>query len=494
MTDSRLSRSEKALYRSLGDYAAYCRSKGLDFSLNTPEKIFPTEEPRRKLIDDLGITPLPPTDLEESGASTVIVMEEKGLRSNHGTAGSAIAQIVGDAFCPGVNTIHIRHDIDPYYNQKHAPQHADAISHFVTSQGAPALLASVQWHDSELNFDAGDTKTNPLMRQLRNITSFFVEATGNDGAKAADGARSPNQEHNILTHFTPLAVHVGAAAKDDAGTWNIEGYSSANSPTFLAPVAPHTFIQWDENSQPEAATGTSAAAPYAAGALAALNRRYGSYLTREQILYAVIATCDLVYHVNEFGDKTPQPKDITYERNAAGLLYNPEYAGFGLMNVHGADRMLSKMVSLAQERPEGVTTPVEECVEPVSMGANVADADGLYHYKIPMPPGIALKTTIEANFADGQTGDITITSPSGTRIPMIMTQFYTFCGLSTSHAWAGEQLGGDWEITSTKKLDRLRLNQHHFLENDLVRSSELVQAAGNFITRHEQAKSWVSAR
>jgi len=46
-------------------------------------------------------------------------------------------------------------------------------------------------------------------------------------------------------------------------------------------------------------------------------------------------------------------------------------------------------------------------------------------------------------------------------------------GMSTSHAWAGEKMGGVWQITSTTPLARVRLNQYHFLKKDIIQALDI---------------------
>jgi hypothetical protein len=235
-------------------------------------------------------------------------------------------------------------------------------------------------------------------------------------------------------------------------------------------------VYWSTSRDPEGVTGTSAGGPYAGGVLAALNRRYGSYLTREQILFAVIAACDPVTHVTAFGNQTPQDIDIEYHKNGAGLLYNAEYGGFGLLNPHKADHILGHMVALTQAAPESITVPTEVRVEiDTNSGEPFHHSDGLYHYDVVMPPGYALKTTVEVEFVKNQ-GAVSLTSPSHTTFPVAVSWTQANgvrYGIGTSHAWTGENLGGIWRISSTQPIKRLRLNQHHFLEGDVVHNLDI---------------------
>lgn len=46
-------------------------------------------------------------------------------------------------------------------------------------------------------------------------------------------------------------------------------------------------------------------------------------------------------------------------------------------------------------------------------------------------------------------------------------------GISTGHGWTGEDLSGKWRIVSTTPIRRLRLNNHHFLEGDVIHNLDV---------------------
>jgi hypothetical protein len=315
---------------------------------------------------------------------------------------------------------------------------------------------------------------------LWNIAAFVVDSTGNDGRHGQNGDwRFATQKHNAVSHAPPLAVHVGAAAADTEGKWHIEGYSSANSPTFVAPVFPNYAALWDPSREPEGLTGTSAAAPYVSGVLAALDRRYGKYLTREQILYAMMATCEQVEDVRPSGNKTRAAKPLDYFTNKAGLAYNPEYAGFGLIQPYAADKLLSQMVALTQATPQSITLPEEDEVWMTMLPPEQQPKNESGHYvcDIQMKAGIALKTTLDMEFAD-KFGEVWLTSPRGTRLPLVKSSLpvspsgqvveKNSFSMSTTHGFAGEPLVGTWRVESTEPIIKLQMNQHHFKENDIV--------------------------
>jgi len=576
MPISRLEKSTNAPLRDIASITSYCDEHKIPYSTDFIEKIAPSSDLKADFYKNYNLSPLAPNALKQRGTSAVLVFESRAKLqftdgteawSHHGDVSAAISKVVGSSLATGVDSLYIHTPLDPDQRKSQDPDRFNSVKTLIENQGVPVIHTSIGWNDGSLDFDAGnEDKANHLWR----VTAFLVDSAGNDGQLGyKDSPPPPVQKHNALTHFAPLVVHVGAASMDENGVWKIDGYSSANSPTFLAPVASNAKIHWNEPNeghQPANIMGTSAAAPYASGALAALNSVYGSYLTREQILYAVLATCTPINQVTAFGNKTPANKTIFYETNKAGLLYNPEYAGFGLIHIHKADKLLAQMVALTQKNPESITIPTEERVTMLNCETHQqVEKDGSYSYKIKMPVGIALKTTVEADFGEEKNGSIKITSPAGTTLPMVMSkldasiplQIDSLCevfasndlndsqkenlcksinflleinlttedfannkellkksilnkynkqesghvktmlekcknidssaimaayekhtkhfGMSTCHGFAGENLEGEWTINSTTPIKRLRLNQHHFLEKDIVKDLNINQ-------------------
>lgn len=484
MQESRLQRSYAARLRNREDVRAFCEEKGIPCSTDFDVVTQPTLDTQREFADAYDIPPLPATDLPEKGGSTILVFEqiEKDWENYHGSMVSAVANRVGNNLEPGVETLFVHAGINSHYRKQHQPQLTAPVSELIANQGVPVIHTSIGWDDDHLSFKDGlEEQTDELWK----VTAFVVDSAGNNGAcDSAGNTNAPFQKHNAVSHSPPLVVHVGAAAKDAQGNWNVEGYSSANSPTFLGRVAPDKKALWNKNLAPEALTGTSIAAPDVSGLLAALNRRYGAYLTREQILYAIIATCDRVDHVNAYAEqiggklwqKTPARKALQYVANAAGLHYNPEYAGFGLIRPQKADALLAQMVQLTQANSATITVPVEERkkISIPNIDEQPIDERGNYVYEISMPSGIALKTTLDLEFAE-KYGAVSVISPSGTRLPLTMSKRppaadgkKDLFSLSTTHGWAGEPLEGVWRIESSEPLRQLQMNQHHFMANDIV--------------------------
>ena len=490
---SRLEKASGALLTTLPSLTQFCDARGIPYTTSFYSTVLPTPALKTQFSRGYAINRLPPTGLHDQGAATAIVFErpsfkdekgsvvyfpkagEKVTESFHGEVVATVCQQIGSGLQPGVNTLYVRGSLNPHYRAAFEQELLLPIKDLIENQGIPVIITSMGWDDLLLDFDNGlEDQASHFWR----VTAFVVDSAGNDGRYGEKGdVIAAAQKHNIISHAAPLVVRVGAASFDKSGQWVIDGYSSANGPTLLAPVASSAEIIWQKDKPPASVLGTSVAGPYAGGVLTTLNRRYGSYLTREQILYAVIATCKPITHVSAFGKKTPAPIDIAYTKTAAGLDYNPDYGGFGLIDPVRADKLIAHMVDLTQKEQQRVTIPTEERVRlDIRNGARFRrDHDGLYQYEINMPPGFALKTTVEVDFEDSF-GKIFVTSPSGTSFAMHLSRSpleKVSFGISTSHGWAGEPLEGRWIVTSTTPVKRLRLNQHHFLENDIIHSLDI---------------------
>ena len=474
MGTSRLERSSNARITDIPSLTTYCDTHNIPHTVFAPavdNVIFPTAKLKADFLHAYKIPSLRSHGLATSGASAIMVFEcpifDEGKQSYHAEVGVAIAEQVGNSLVSGVQAARIHTDMNPNYRSAFDKDRVASVKALIEDQGIPVVMHNREWPDLELVFD--DKRDDHFWR----ATAFVVDSTGNEGMRGKDGKKPhPSQKHDLSFHAPPLVVHVGAASCCGDGLWRIEGYSSANSPTFLAPVMPHLSAVWAEHKSPESITGTSAAGPYCGGVLAALNHIYGAYLTREQILYALAATSTLITDVMPFDPHTPKSKTIAYKQNATGLLYNAEYAGFGLIDPYLADHVLAHMVALTQLKPETITIPTEERIKlEIKNGAKTRrNEDGLYYYDVVMPAGHALKTTLEIDF-DKEFGDVKLTSPAGTEFPMIMSRSIkdgTSFGMSTSHAWLGESLAGKWRITSTTPIKGLRLNHHHFLPGDII--------------------------
>lgn len=193
------------------------------------------------------------------------------------------------------------------------------------------------------------------------------------------------QKHSAYYHAPPLAVSVGAVVQTENGR-GISGNNSVAGPTFHVLLPKDALIKWDRKKDLEPVEGSSATDPQASTVLAALNARYGAYLTREQILFAVIATCEPETQVLACGNYTPQPYAIEYKANAAGLPFNGVVGGFGTVNVYKADHLLAHMVAMTQDDPDSITVPTEERLELfVQNAASHKRVDGNYVYELELP-------------------------------------------------------------------------------------------------------------
>ena len=462
------------------DVRTMCVQENIPHAVNFHDLTQPTAAIKADFTAAYAMQPLPSTDLPESGGGAVVVFESPTNINNvgaeyHGHMVTSIADRVGSNLLSGVGATYVQASVNPNYRQRYESYCPESVRKLAEHQGISVISTSMGWEDVSVSF-RGTLNKEEL--DLWNISAFVVDSAGNDGRYGEDGDWDlAVQKQNAVSHAPPLTVHVGAAAADANGKWHIEGYSSANSPTFVAPVFPNRSAIWDPSRPPEVLTGTSAAAPYVSGVLAALDRRYGKYLTREQILYALMATCERVEDVTPWDKKTPKQETLDYVTNTAGLAYNPEYAGFGVIKPYQADKLLSHMVALTQEKPLSITLPEEEAVRVDTPAATeqIKNDKGLYSYDIEMPAGRVLKTTLDMEFANNF-GEVSIVSPSGTRLPLVRSWLSVvpegaapdLFGMSTSHGWAGEKLAGTWRVESTQPIIKLQMNQHHFKENDII--------------------------
>ena len=488
---SRLGRSNNAQLTTLEQIIAFCIEHNIPYSLpaDFKERVLPSPALQEVFTRSYGLARLPPTTLRHKGSSTIIALERKAPNpkaNNHGEVIATISDSVGKQLQPRVDVIYIQTDPNPAYREAHHPDVNEPLKRLLEQQGVPVIFSCVEWDDAWLLLD-GITHDGQF-DHLGKFTGFFVDSAGNDGLFGADGQKKfATQKHRASSHAPPLAVSVGAVEQTENGTV-IAGWSSANGPTLLAPVAHQAKIKWDSEREAESATGTSAACPYVGGVLAALNAEYGAYLTREQILYAVIATCEPILNVAAFGSHTLQPYTITYPENAAGLKFNAWVGGFGEIKPYRADKILAHMVAITQQNSNLITDPIPtSAVVFVPNPTQQKPSDGLYTYELELPAdgGIALKTTLEVEYV-GQHGQIYVTSPSGTTLPMVtsmlpifnikaLTEEKAYFGLSTTHGWAGENLGGKWRITSPTPIRRLRFNNHHFLEGDIIHNLDVAR-------------------
>ncbi len=481
---SRLERSNRAQFTTVQHIVDFCTEHNIPYALDFKKDVLPTQTLQEVFAKNYALQYLPPTTLQHKGVSTIIALESKNLNdapNYHGEVISTISGFVGQQLQPGVDVIYIKTDPNPAYREEYAKHIKRPLEWLLENQGVPVVFSCVGWDDACLTFDH---VAQGQFDHFWKVTGFVVDSAGNNGRYGPDGTLAfPTQKHRASSHAPPLTVSVGAVEYTKDGMV-IAGYSSISSPTFLAPVANNAKIIWKPSKEPEDIIGTSAACPYVGGVLAALNGRYGPYLTREQILYALIATCEKVTKVAAFSKHTPQAYTIDYKPNAAGLTYNAGAGGFGLINPHKADHLLAHMVAMSQHAPDLITVPTEERVElVVEAGAHQKDAKGNYCYDIELPRGYALKTTVEVEYV-GMHGQVTITSPSGTKFPMVtsmlpilniqaLTEEKAYYGLSTSHAWTGENMEGKWRITSATPIHRLRFSNHHFLEGDIIHNLDV---------------------
>ena len=488
---SRLERSNDIKYKTGKEIAEFCKTHNIVHELDATSRVLPTPELIELLDIHYPIKPFPDIGLRDEGASTVIALESKNVDnpdSLHGHVMSAITGYVAKKLGAEIDSVYVQADPELEFRKAFQPDLVDPMIALLKDQGAAVISSCVEWNDLHFDFDHAPNSQYELFWYL---TAFALTSAGNNGLYGPNGdIEVPTQKHMAFCHAPPLAVSVGAVEWGERTSqltegFYIPGYSSANGPTFLAPVAPQAKVKWKNGVEPEAITGTSAAEPYEAAVLARLNKRFGPFLTREQILFAVIATCSKTVWVHKFGNQTLNDYKIIYKKNAAGHAYNDGPGGFGMIDAERAHRLLAHMVVLTQKNPDSITEPKQVCVEPPipKNPEKFAAKDGFYYYDIELPAGYALKTTIEAQFTnapdvDVSHGQIRMTSPSGTEIAMATSRSYkhgVFNGDSTTHGFTGEPTGGTWRVRSTQPIARMRITAHRFMEGDVIHNLDIAK-------------------
>ena len=238
---SRLQRSYEARLRNGQDVMAFCDEKHIPYGSQFDALTQPTEDMRQKFAAAYEPPALPPTGLQQPGASTILVFESKvhpkdrpEQMSLHGELVAAVADHVGRSLTPGVETLYVQTSINPSYRATATNaagefierQWLEPVNALMENQGVPVIHTSIGWQNENLNFRT----MGKQMRELWNVTAFVVDSAGNQGSLGYHNEPgSPYQKHNVVSHAPPLVVHVGAAAKDADGSWHAEGYSSANS-------------------------------------------------------------------------------------------------------------------------------------------------------------------------------------------------------------------------------------------------------------------------
>lgn len=465
---SRLERAERAALKHFDEIIKYCADHNIPFDIDFIKRVVISDSILREFEAAYKLPEFPKTTLPKRGSNVVLVMESKQGASNHGEVVATIASAVGSSLSNSVQTVYIKASINPTYRQIHEGDSHKTISILMENLGPAVFHTSIGWEDKRLF--QGSTFSDSHQSHLGEITAFVVDSAGNDGMYGDSGTFVPAQKHNAVSHIPPLVVHVGAAELKEDGSYHIAGYSSANSPTFVAPVKPAVKLKWHGDRDIEPVLGTSSSAPFVSGGLAALNDIYGRYLTKEQILYAVIATCEKINDVDKFGKKTPDDLKISYKKNAAGNEYNSDYAGFGLVDFHKAEKLLAHMAHYAQEHPQQITIPEQTSAKiSITSSDEHKDENGKFRYKLQMPSGLCLKTIFSINFVEEAGKEVVVKSPSGSEYPVVLSRFLKGFGISTTHAWAGEKLEGEWEIITDSPVKNITMTSHHFQARDLIK-------------------------
>jgi hypothetical protein len=495
---SRLERAQTSNLQFRSQLARHCKENDIPYDINFSSEVLSKEagvDSSLFYTAMRGLYQFKPKGLKETGANVIIAMESK-QQNNHGEvvatiADATAAHILGLAnIMPASGkmdeartTIHIRRSINPAYRAAFEQEGSEEVKKLIEDNGAAVIVTSIGWEDSLLMMDIPHGEEQ--LDHLWNVHAFVVDSTGNNGMYGPKGDQeSVGQKHNGVTHGSALALRIGAAAWDEAkGGWMVQGYSSANGPTACGVVYPEVKLNWNnigEDGQPlspEPAIGTSSANPWYGGVLDALNSEFGKYLTREQMLYSLLSTSDKPLGVKALPPKTPEAQEIAFITNAAGHMFDPIWSGHGVPNLEKAEKLCAHMVEYAQEHPEQITIAKETTVRlEERKDKQVPNDEGKYTYKMRMDEGIAMKSTFGFLF-EGERGDVSITSPAGTKVPLHLTvgtnkneeNPINRFSISTTEALMGEDMEGFITIESTTPLDSVKVRSHSMQVGDLVK-------------------------
>lgn len=462
----------------------YCEEKGIPFITEFSSAVHPEHFQNAYAMDALPEYGLP---ARESAAALVMEPVSSDV-VNHGIAVSAIAEKVGAELADA--------EVPVIYIPTFPPdEQSQATMHLLQRSDVAAVNFSFVMWRRDLN---GNVVPN---HALNDLEAFVVVSAGNEGVDGNSGGYE--QKHFHVPHLPPLAVSVGAMqSRADTGETELESYSARNAPDFLAPVQSGELVNWENDGQYGRASGTSSAAPFVTAGLTVLDKRYGkaasqegAYLSREQILFAVMASCDPPAGFrNQITGLLNIPEMVANaagHRNSAAPNSPDQYAGFGVVNFERANKLCAHMVAQAQQHPEQHTDsfPVNVEAEAIMRRNSNFDENRPHSCDFQVEEdGIAFKLTFGLEFNDAQTTNrrVTAISPSGTQIelmpssqPNIVPGTTTHYSLATTHAFIGEELRGNWEIQSDVPLRRISLNAHAVGRGDLIAhfTAERVQQA-----------------
>lgn len=270
-------------------------------------------------------------------------------------------------------------------------------------------------------------------------------AAGNSGFHGgAGGFTGPFPSNNPANFIGCTAKNIGQSVPyEGTGHYKIHGVTSNSGIDIAAPVADHSTFQFSgtDNSARVHLIGTSFAAPYYTGALAALHQRYGQYLSPAHIEAALFLTAEKPATVKFFEKRTNEDMPIIYRTNAQGHRFS-EQTGFGIINPEHADKFLAHMV-MQKTQQHGVVTQSEVITKTQKNeeASRYQRSDGSYAYEIDMGKrGTAIHLAFAFGIDNYTRHNIQIQNlNTGTTIPLMSSQFSTN-GFMDTYGFMGEPI------------------------------------------------------
>ncbi|XP_059487081.1 neuroendocrine convertase 1-like isoform X2 [Neocloeon triangulifer] len=277
--------------------------------------------------------------------------------------------------------------------------------------------------------------------------AIYVWASGNGGSKGDDC----NCDGYTSSVFT---LSVGSASERGQFPWYGERCASTLVSTYSSGAYSDQMIATTDlfNSCTVKHTGTSAAAPLAAGIIA-LALEVNPELTWRDVQHLVVWTADVA----------PLADNKGWQKNAAGLHVNRRF-GFGLMNALAITQAAANWSTVPPWKHCTIQLKGNSTTETQTEGSarlvfSTADCEEHVNFL----EHVELKATIE-HAIRGQL-EIFLTSPAGTRVQLLSRrpedtsgQGFKDWSFMSVHTW-GENPAGEWTVHIVDTVSKHRAQQ-----------------------------------
>ncbi|XP_067144653.1 neuroendocrine convertase 1-like [Centruroides vittatus] len=272
---------------------------------------------------------------------------------------------------------------------------------------------------------------------------IYVWASGNGGSKG-DNCNCDGYTSSIYT------LSIGSASQHGRFPWYGEKCASTMASTFSSGAYTDQKISSTDlhNQCTDDHTGTSAAAPLAAGMIALVLEANGN-LTWRDVQHIVVWTSDV----------EPLKDNNGWKRNAVGLMYNSRF-GFGLMD---AESMVKTALKWKSVPPKYITTAQSktEFPQPLSSGREAEiyfETDCGKNTENQVRYLEHVQVTVDVDYNRRGALELYLISPSGSRTMLLSKRekdksaigFKNWTFL-TVHLW-GEKCAGQYKLLIRDKI------------------------------------------